>query len=361
MAKPTNGKVFFYGLFVFVILLSYLVLKPYINLLLVAFIFAVLFGPLYDRFLKVVKGNQGVATMLTLVIFLLVVFIPLIMIVSVTVKQTITFYHDVENFIQGNNVTIDKVVDITNETLDKLPYINRQISKDDILKVLQDNIQPAVNFAFNNAINVGKTLFDSIPKFVIFIILFSGLIPAQKKFLGFIENVSPLDSSIDKMLINRFLAMSQSMLKGSIIIGIAQGIVSGIALSIAGVPYVFFWTLIITFLSIIPLGAGFINPPIGIVLILLGNVWGGILVLVNHFIVVTNIDNLLRPRLVSKDAQLHPILTLLGALGGLALFGFWGVIFGPVVMILLVTMFEVYLTHYRNIPVLKTKEIAKKK
>ncbi|MDX1521389.1 MAG: AI-2E family transporter, partial [Anaerolineae bacterium] len=87
--------------------------------------------------------------------------------------------------------------------------------------------------------------------------------------------------------------------------------------------------------------------PIGVALLAFGQIWQGILVLVGSTLIVSNIDNLLRPRLVSKDANLSPALVLLSAFGGLSLFGFLGVIYGPVVMIFLITTVEIYLEHYQ--------------
>jgi len=79
-----------------------------------------------------------------------------------------------------------------------------------------------------------------------------------------------------------------------------------------------------------------------------GNYVGGVLVLAGYFLIVSNIDNLLRPRLVSKEAYLSFALVLLSALGGYELFGFFGVVYGPVLMILFLTVLEVYETYYSH-------------
>jgi predicted PurR-regulated permease PerM len=101
--------------------------------------------------------------------------------------------------------------------------------------------------------------------------------------------------------------------------------------------------LILSLLSIIPLGGGIVTVPIGLILALTGNFWGGIFVLASHFLIVTNIDNLLRPILVPKEARLNSALTMLSVFSGIALFGFLGIVIGPVLMILIVTTINVYL------------------
>jgi len=104
----------------------------------------------------------------------------------------------------------------------------------------------------------------------------------------------------------------------------------------------FFFFLTLTALSIVPLGGGIVAIPIGIIMMLTGNFWGGLLVVAGHIIIVTNIDNVLRPRLVPKEAKLDSALTLLSVFAGLKMFGFLGIVIGPVIMILIVTTIQVY-------------------
>lgn len=355
-----NSKPFFYIVLTITVILAYLIAKPFLMLALIALVVAVILSPVYNFFFRITKEKESIASGLTLLVFLILLLVPLVFLGTVTVRQSITFFEDVQEVINNNDIDLDKVVTFTNETIEKLPVEVEPISEQKIFDTLEKNIQPAINLVLDRGFNIGKLIFSAIPQFIIFLIILGGLIPNQRKLREFFSNISPMDKKVDEMFINRFLAMAQSMLKGSLVIGIAQGVLSGVILHVAGVPYTFFWIVIITFVSIIPLGAGIINPPIGIVLLLLGHYWQGALVLLFHFIVITNVDNLLRPMLVSEDAKLHPALTLVGALGGITLFGFWGVIFGPVVMILLVTMLEVYMTYYRNIPVLKEEPVSDK-
>jgi predicted PurR-regulated permease PerM len=85
-------------------------------------------------------------------------------------------------------------------------------------------------------------------------------------------------------------------------------------------------------------------------MILFGNVFGGVFVIVFHLIVVTNIDNFLRPILVPRAARLDSALMLLAVFAGLAMFGAWGIVIGPVLMIIIVTTISVYLAVYKGVP-----------
>jgi len=130
------------------------------------------------------------------------------------------------------------------------------------------------------------------------------------------------------------------------VIAVVQGLLMGLFMWLADVPFTPLWTLIAVVAAMLPLGASLVALPVGIVLLIVGNYFGGVLVLAGYFLIVSNIDNLLRPRLVSKEAYLSFALVLLSALGGYELFGFFGVVYGPVLMILFLTVLEVYETYY---------------
>lgn len=89
--------------------------------------------------------------------------------------------------------------------------------------------------------------------------------------------------------------------------------------------------------------------PFGIGMMFFGNIAGGVFVFVFHLVVVTNIDNVLRPFLVPRDARLHPALMLLAVFAGITMFGFWGIVIGPVIMIVIVTTIDVYLAVYKGV------------
>jgi predicted PurR-regulated permease PerM len=137
--------------------------------------------------------------------------------------------------------------------------------------------------------------------------------------------------------------MTKGMVRGQFIIAVIQGTTSAFILWFTGVPYFAFFALILSFMSLIPLGAGILTIPIGIVRILLGDVWQGLLIVLGHVLLVTNIDNILKPILVPKSVKLQPALMLLAVFAGLGLFGFLGIFIGPVIMILIITTIDVYL------------------
>ncbi len=158
-----------------------------------------------------------------------------------------------------------------------------------------------------------------------------------------ILEIIPFPPQITELFLDKIDLMIKAMFKGTFIIAITQGLAMGLVLWIAGVPFVMFLTLLSIFLSLVPVvGISLVAWPVGILLIVSGNVWQGVFVIVAFLLVIANIDNILRPNLIPKGAQLNPALVILSVLGGLRVMGIVGALYGPVVMILLVTSIDVY-------------------
>lgn len=181
----------------------------------------------------------------------------------------------------------------------------------------------------------------------------------QDKIKDLLRKLNPLGDEVSAIYMNRADAMTRATVRGQFIIALMQGSESALVLALVGLQDMFFFfLLLLTVMSVIPLGAGIITIPIGIIMILTGNVWQGVVVILNHLLIVTNIDNVMRPRLVPKSARLDPALMILAVFSGIALFGFLGIVIGPIIMILIVTTLQIYLeVFYKKESIDRTKEV----
>lgn len=355
-SDPKRSRVFFLVLFAAITYVSYLVLKPYLSLVVIAFLTVLFFYPLYEKILKISKGKTSIAVPITIVNILAIIIIPLLLFANLIINQAIKFNDDISEVVAGEDLTYDEVLSKTNEILDKTPLSEYEIKDENVRDFVANTLKPIGSFLLDKVINVGTSSFSLIPNIIVFITILASLFPAKDKIINLVRSLSPLDDDVDDIYLRRVIAMSLSMIKGTFIIAIVQGLLSGILMYGLGVPYAVFWAIVIIFASIIPVGAGIVLIPMGIVYIILGDVAQGIALILFYILVISNIDNFLRPRLVSKDASLHPALTLLGVLGGIQFFGFFGIIYGPVILIFLVTTIEVYMKYYA-----KNEEVIERK
>ena len=159
----------------------------------------------------------------------------------------------------------------------------------------------------------------------------------------------PLSDTDTRRMLDTFVSVTRATLKGTIVIGVAQGLLSGIAFWAAGFDGPIFWGTVMTVLSIIPgVGGALVWVPTVVYLTATGDVWTGVALAAYFALVVGSIDNVMRPRLVGRDTQMHDLLIFLSTLGGLMFFGVSGFILGPVLAALFVAVWAMFGTAYRQ-------------
>ncbi|MBP7806911.1 AI-2E family transporter [Candidatus Saccharibacteria bacterium] len=325
-------------------------LSNYVGLLIVAAITAFVFNPLYQLLLKRWNNKNKAATVTLLATFVAVI-IPLTFVLAVTLVQVNRVIGMVNLDVQNTdlNQLLTNVIDSINQVLATIG-LSFRLSIDHIqagLATMAQNIGDALLQGLSSSIS---SVAAFITTFIIYIYVFLALLTKQDKLIETFHLLNPLGKDIGKLYLRRAGVMTKGMVRGQFIIATVQGFTDAFFLYLAGFRSTFFFFfMILTVLSIIPLGGGIIVIPIGIIMILLGNIWQGALILAGHFLIVTNEDNILRPKLVPDEARLDPALTLLSVFSGLAFFGFIGIVVGPVIMILIVTTIEVYMEVFRDI------------
>lgn len=347
--SPKQKRILAYVTFLAIFLGGYF-LKNYLMLIIVATIVALVFNPLYKKLLD--RGNKpGKAATLTLVATFLVVIIPTAIILIISAFQLKGLVDSIGNSAQNTNLNdlLQSFVNYTNNLLSSVG-ISHQLSLSSIqaqlgqsLTTLSENILGGLS-AFLGSIG------GIISTAIIYIYVFMAILINQEKLLETFYLLNPLGRDISELYAKRAGIMTKAMVRGQFIIATVQGITDALLLYLAGFHSGFvFYAILLIVLSIIPLGGGIIVIPIGIVMLLTGQIWQGVLLLAGHLLIVTNEDNVLRPKLVPDEARLDPALTLLSVFSGLAFFGFIGIVLGPVIMILIVTTIEVYLEAFKNI------------
>jgi predicted PurR-regulated permease PerM len=184
--------------------------------------------------------------------------------------------------------------------------------------------------------------------FIMFFVMFYGFREGQS-FISYLKRQLPLESSLKDSLFDELRTITQAVLYGQVLTAVIQGGLGGLALLVFGVQNALFWGAIMIITAFLPLlGTPVIWVPAGVGLILDGEVTRGILLLVFGATVDMNIDNFLRPRLVSSRTNVHPVLILIGVLGGLRVFGFIGMLIGPLILAILVALIKFYEQNYKS-------------
>lgn len=209
----------------------------------------------------------------------------------------------------------------------------------------QDNISKATSyFSMFLQTFVGQISYFAINAVVLLFVLYFMLI-GNREMESFIYSILPFNESNKKLVLNEVKRMVTSNAVGIPILAILQGAIATLGYYLFDVPNPILFGFLTCFASIIPIvGTGFLWAPLVLFLALSGNWQDAIGLLIYALLVISNVDNLFRFMLQKKLADVHPLITVFGAIAGLTLFGFWGVIFGP----LMLSMFFVLLNIFRK-------------
>jgi predicted PurR-regulated permease PerM len=326
-----------------VILISALFLtmiRQFLMAIFMAGLFSAMVMPVHRRLTKKMGDRETLASVLTILAIIVLVLTPFTVLITLVVAQAIHVGQSVTPWVQS---FINEPTTLT-AYLEKLPYYQEILPyRDVIVKKAGELVGTVSTFLIDSLSSFTKLTIDAIFSSVIMLYVMFYFLTMGDLLLQKILFFLPLDDLNEQRLLNRFTSVARATIKGSLIIGIMQGTICGIAFAIAGIDGPVFWGSLMAVMSIIPaLGTAIVWFPALIVLALAGNYTGVIVLALLCGAIAGNLDNIVRPRLVGKDTEMHDLFVLFGTLGGLSMFGLLGIIIGPIVTALFITIWEIY-------------------
>lgn len=346
MERQQFQRAFLLLLTVAITLLFVSMLRPFLMAILLSGIFAGLAHPLYRRLLRLLRGRRNMASLLTMAILVLAVLIPLLGILGIVASEALQVSESALPWVERQLSEPDRLL----ELLESLPYSEH----------LEPYREQMLTKAGAMVGSTGVFLFDSLQAttrgtanflFQVFILIYTMFffLKDGEAFLNRILYYLPLRDDDERRMLDRFTSVTRATLKGTLLIGLAQGALAGAAFAVAGVEGAVFWGTMMVLLSVIPgIGTGLVWLPASVILIASGRLGAGIGLALFCLLIVGSIDNLLRPRLVGRDTSMHDLLILFSTLGGILLFGVLGFIVGPIVAAVFVTVWDIYGVAFRE-------------
>jgi predicted PurR-regulated permease PerM len=335
MAEQINfkehSKYFFLAMFIILVGFGIWLIWPFITALLGSLILAYIFYPVYERLLLIIKNKNIASFLISLLIVILLVF-PFIFVANAILSESTQIFHQIGS--------IDAVVD----TIEK-EHLSKYITNVD----MSSQIKSLLNKFMINIMQGTEKFIISLPEKLLsfFIMLFTMfcLFKDGKKWADMIKQELPLKEKYRRHLSRRFNETIYATLYGIIVTAFIQGAVGALGFYLFNISSPILWGLVMIILAMLPfVGAAFIWLPAGIIKIAAGDVTNGVGILLYGLLIISTIDNLLRPSLIGSRGRIHPVLVLLGVLGGLQIFGLIGLIIGPLALALLVVFVELYIS-----------------
>jgi predicted PurR-regulated permease PerM len=296
--------------------MSLLIVLPFLQYVLGSVIVAYVLYPVSERVRPVV--GPRLAPVLVLLGAGTAVFVPVGYLTFVLVGDLIDLSEG-ETGLQTDEIEAT-VYDVTGQRIDLTDSVNSVSTE--LLGILFTDISAAVSFGLKLSLGLAMMVF------VVYYLLRDGT-----EFVEWIIDVAPMENSVCTRLFERIDKTTWGVIVGHLLVAVLQGLVGGVGLFIAGVPNVVFWTFAMIVLALLPLiGAFLVWAPAGAYLVAIGHVNAGVFLFVYGALVVSMVDNYVRPLLIDREAHLNPAVVLVGVFGGTYAIGMTGIFLGPIVL-----------------------------
>ena len=347
MGNTKNSNIPFFIIIGLVTVLFLYLLKPFFFPIFWAAVIAGIFRPLYRR----INGRLNHPSLSTAILFLiivLIIFLPALIIGTLVFRESLQLYETLKPDAQNIDRNFRHIIDaLADNPFADLFRINRAF----LVEKTAEVVGGITNYIFVHLKELTQNTIGLIVKMAIMLYTLFFFIRDGEKFLRMAMRLSNLGMGRESFLYERFIVTARSTLKVTLIIGGIQGILGGLIFIATNVEGALIWGLLMILTAIIPvLGCSIIWAPAGVLMLLTGHIWEGVLILAVGVLVISTVDNLLRPILIGKDVEMHPLLIFLSMLGGIVLFGFSGFVIGPIIISLFLSILQMYEEFYRQDP-----------
>ncbi len=323
-------------------------IREFLIATLLAAIFTALLYPIYVRVLKLCQGYRAPSSIIVLVLVILLVGLPLLGFLGIVAAEAVEVSENVTPWIEKK---LSNQAEISTDLPQLSQHFPEWLPFAEQLKPYQSRIMAKLGeFAGSLGQFLAKSISQVTQGTISFTIKFFMMLYAMFFFLMWgpdtlthLKRYLPLSEEDLSHIFSKGLSVTRAVLKSILFIGVLQGVLVGFAFWAAGIEGAAFWGTLVVMLSAIPgLGAPVVWIPAVVYLALSGQAGWAIGITVWGIAVVGMVDNILRPWLVGSEAKMPDLLILLATLGGITMFGAIGIIIGPIIAALLVTILDIY-------------------
>ena len=347
MHSDSFGRTFLLAVLIGVTVIFVQMVRVFLLPVLLAAVFTTLFYPLFNWLLDIQKERRWLAALLTCLLLFIGLLLPLYFIGNLVTREAIHFYqtagHEMREMLQkGDDGPLGRVRNSGWFRSMELDRVDWPATLQAIGARASGWFAGFIGRTSGNAVQVVAGVFVTL--FIMFYFFRDG-----PQLLARIKYLIPLPEEYEDALIARFVKVSRATIKGTLVIGLIQSTIGALTLWAFGVASPALWWVVMVVLSMIPIvGAWAVMHPAAIVQILIGNVWQGVGIFLITVLIISTIDNILRPRLVGQFTGMHDLVVFFSAFGGITMFGPLGVIVGPIIAAFFMTILEIYSMEFKH-------------
>lgn len=321
------------------LVLTYFVFRPYLAVVVLGTILAILFRPVYNKLLRLFRGHESLAALVVAILALVVLAVPLALFVTVVSREIVGTYRFFADYDLSGALTKLQM------WIQDFFGVDTELASIDF----EEYIRSVFGFLVANILGIFSNIADFLLKIIIFIMTLFYLLRDGRKLKEYLVLLSPMSDRYDEEVMKRLVASVKSIIGGNIVIAIIQGALAIVGFSIFGVPDPVIWGSLAALASLIPMvGTSLITIPSIIYLALSGQIGLAVGLLIWASVVIGLVDNLLAPKIIGRGIKVNSLLVLLSIFGGIAFFGPLGFLFGPLVLSLFLSFLGIYQKEFRD-------------
>lgn len=326
----------------------YLLFKPFFAIIALAMVIAVVFYKPYSWLRDKLNGREGLASLIMCLVVITIIIIPIFYFILVLKDKSVELYGQIQTLSQNG--------------IFKLALVEEKIQNFEVwvkghVPILEQYNLGIKEYLLGVGVYLDTYIIANVTDFIkgttriltsilFFFLTLYYLFKDGRRFAQAIMRLTPLSNKYDRRLFKMFTEVSMSSIVSTLVVAVLQGVITGFGMYMVGLPG-FFGGLAASFLALLPLfGASIVWLPAAIYLFIVGDYGSGLFLILWGGVLVSLIDNVLRPVLMRGKIAIHPLLIFFSIFGGISLFGFLGIVFGPLVLALMMTFLHIYEIEY---------------
>ena len=312
---------------------------PYFGAVLWGVVAAIIIDPLHRKLVGVMRGREGMAALVSVLLVILLAVVPLIIITSSLVAEATNLYER----IQSGQLNLADVSAALPAWLKDLLERFGLTSFEEVRQRVSSVFAQFLQVLASRAVTVGQSTFGFVISLAIMLYLLFFLLRDGPELRRSVSDAIPLRADDRDAILDKFVVVVRAIVKGTILVAILQGALGGLIFWMLGINAPVLWGVLMALLSLLPaVGAAVVWLPVAIYLLATGSVWQGVVLLAFGVLVIGLVDNLLRPLLVGKSTRIPDYVVLISTLGGIAVFGLNGFVIGPTIAALFIAVWDIF-------------------
>lgn len=349
MTPPTLRQPFFAGLIIAVSLAFGAVLLSFWQPIFWAIVIGLLFRPVEVWLSERLGGRRSLAAVLTVILIFFTVIVPTLLLVSAVAAEATALYQRVQSGEVDIGAAIRWVQGLLPQASEWLAHFGIKLSE--LPQRLSSAAVEGGQLVASMSLDVGQNIAAFILHFFLMLYLLFFVLRDGDTIMQAIYRAMPLPDDQEERLFNKFSEVTRATVKGTLVVGLVQGFLGGLIFAILGIEGAVLWGVAMAVASLLPaVGAGLVWVPAAVILIVVGDWIQGLVLLAYGVLVISMVDNLLRPILIGRDTKMPDFLVLLSTLGGLSLVGITGFVLGPVIAALFIAVWHMYTEDRERLP-----------